>query len=380
MKKKFFLAILIIGVLVAAGIVFFQEIPYGEPETEQPAQQKPATRVKVVTVSSSKISKTLELTGSVEPYRVAKLASPAEGPVVGTRVREADFVKAGQSVLSIGRKKGVDALIASLREELRKEEDNLLRTQRLVESEALPGEQLDQARAAYEKVRAQLAQAEEKAQDYIITAPWAGVVSRVHVKDGEFVAPRAVLLEMYDPASLVVRAAVPEKYAAAVTVGMHVDVSLDAYPHEVIRGRVERVYPYLDSRLRTRTVEIALIEGPYLLPGMFARLNVVLEKLDDVVTVPVEALVTRSKGRMIFVVEDGKAVARTVETGIESGNLIQIVSGIRPGDKVIIAGNEKLKNGAEVRIGGGQESGIGNNKDIVGSKEGRNSKAGGGQK
>jgi membrane fusion protein, multidrug efflux system len=371
MKKKFLLAILIVGILAAAGIFFFQQIPFGEPEAQQSTGQKPVPLVKVITASKSKISKTLELSGSVEPYRVAKLASPAEGPVVGIRVREGDLVKAGQSVLSIGRKKGVDALIASLREELKKEEDNLLRTQRLVESEALPGEQLDQARAAYEKVRAQLAQAEEKARDYIITAPWAGVVSRVYVKDGEFVAPRAVLLEMYDPASLVVRAAIPEKHAAAVTVGMHVDVSLDAYPHEVIRGRVERVYPYLDSRLRTRTVEIALIEGPHLLPGMFARLNVVLEKLDDVVTVPVEALVTSPKGKMVFVVEDGKAVARTVETGIESGNHVHIVSGIRPGDKVIIAGNEKLKNGAEVRIGEGQKSGGGNNENKAGSSAGR---------
>ncbi|HDR14661.1 MAG TPA: efflux RND transporter periplasmic adaptor subunit [Desulfobacteraceae bacterium] len=378
MKKKFLFAVLIIGILVAAGIFFFQEVPSGKPEVEQHAGKKPVPRVEVITASKSKISKTLELTGSVEPYRVARLASPAEGPVVGIRVREGDLVKVGESVLSIGRKKGVDALIASLREELKKEEDNLIRTKRLVESEALPGEQLDQARAAYEKVRAQLAQAEERAQDYIITAPWTGVVSRVNVKEGEFVAPRAVLLEMYDPASLVVRAAVPENYAAAVSVGMHVDVRLDAYYDEVVQGRVERVYPYLDSRLRTRTVEIALIEGPRLLPGMFARLNVVLENLDDVVTVPTEALVTRPKGRMIFVVEDGKAVARTVETGVESGNRIQIVSGIQFGDKIIIAGNEKLKSGAEVHAGEAQKSGGGKNKGKAGSPPGQKNEEGGG--
>jgi membrane fusion protein, multidrug efflux system len=376
--KKTVLIILIIGVLAVAGIFFIRAVgPSGESETNQSNNQKKPPRVRAIAATKAAISSGLELTGSVEPYRVARLASPAEGPVADIRVREADRVKAGDSLLSIGRKKGADALITSLREELKKEEDNLRRTRQLVQSEALPGEQLDQARSAFEKVRAQLVQAEETARDYAICAPWDGVVSRVNVKEGEFVAPRAVLLEIYDPSSLVILAAIPERHAAEVTAGMRVDVRLDVYPDDMMQGRIERVYPYLDSRLRTRTMEITLEKPIDLLPGMFARLNVLLKNIEDAVIVPLEALVTTPKGQVVFVVEDGKAIARAVKTGIEADNRIQLVSGVQPGDKVIIAGNEKLKDGVEVSLAVDEKSGMGENKGMAEPPALQNNKAGG---
>jgi membrane fusion protein (multidrug efflux system) len=361
MNKQTVLIILIIGVLAVAGIFFIRGVsPSGESEANPSNNQKKPPRVRAIAATEAAISSGLELTGSVAPFRV----------------READRVKAGDSLLFIGRKKGADALITSLREELKKEEDNLSRTRQLVESEALPGEQLDQARSAFEKVHAQLVRAEETARDYAIYAPWEGVVSRVNVKEGEFVAPRAVLLEIFDPASLVILAAVPEKHAAEVTAGMRVDVRLDAYPGDVMQGRIERVYPYLDSRLRTRTMEITLEKPIDLLPGMFARLNVLLKNIDDAVIVPLEALVTTPKGPVVFVVEDGNAIARAVKTGIEADNRIQLVSGVQPGDKVIIAGNEKLKSGVEVSLANDEKSGMGKNKGMAEQPVPQNNKAG----
>jgi membrane fusion protein (multidrug efflux system) len=355
MKKRAVLMVMIVGALVLAGIFFGHGIPSVKSATDQSGKQKKSPKVRVMIASKAPVSSGLELTGSVEPYRIARLASPAEGPIVGIRVREGDQVKAGDALIFIGRKKGADALIVSLREELKKEEDNLQRVRELVECEALPGEQLDQARAVCENVRAQLVKAKETLQDYVITAPWTGVASRLLVREGEFVSPRAPLLEMYDPASLVILAAVPERHATEVTTGARVDVHLDAYPGKTMQGRIERVYPYLDSRLRTRTLEIALDKHIDLLPGMFARLKVLLKTMDDAVTVPLEALVATPKGQVVFVVEDGKAMARPVATGIEEGNRIQIVSGVRPGDKVIIAGNEKLKDGFAVTVAEGEK-------------------------
>jgi membrane fusion protein (multidrug efflux system) len=208
-------------------------------------------------------------------------------------------------------------------------------------------------------VRAQLVKAEETALDYAITAPWDGVVSRLIVKDGEFVAPRAPLLEMYDPSSLVIRAAVPEKHAVEIAAGVRVDVTLDAFPGEVLPGRVARVYPYLDPRLRSRVMEIVLERPIDLLPGMFARLKVLLEIVDDAVVVPAESVVSTPKGPVVFVVESDTALVRMVKIGIEDGGRIQIVEGIHPGDRVVVAGNERLKDGATVRIAGDAGSGVG---------------------
>lgn len=350
MKNRTVLAALLIGAIAVAGVVLVREVVSVRSETGQAARETPPAAVRVIPASRGLISDGLELTGTVEPYRIARLASPAEGPVVDVRVREGDLVGAGDSLLRIGRRDAVDALIASLQEDLAREEENLVRKRRLAESGLVSVEDLDQAETAFEKARAELVSAEEKAQDYAITAPWGGVVSQVIVKEGQFVAPRAPLLEMYDPVGLVIRAAVPERHAARIATGMPVRIRLDAHPDSILRGRIERVYPYLDPRLRTRTVEIVPGGSVSLLPGMFARLNVLLETAGDAVVVPAEAVLSGPEGNWVFVVKEGRASRRRVVTGIREGNRVQIVAGVDPGDSVVVAGSETLKEGAVVRL------------------------------
>jgi membrane fusion protein (multidrug efflux system) len=86
---------------------------------------------------------------------------------------------------------------------------------------------------------------------------------------------------------------------------------------------------------------------------MFARLKILLQSEHDAVVVPVEAVVMRPKGAMVFILDGGKAIGKQVKTGIEEGTRIQITSGIKAGDKVIVAGNEKLRDGVAVRLAGG---------------------------
>jgi len=318
----------------------------------------------VAAAKRSPISRTLELTGSVEPFRLAQPASPAEGPVQSIRVREGDRVKAGDTLLTIGRKTGADALVVALREDLRKEEENLRSTARLVEDGALPGENLDDARARFERARAQLAKAEESALDYFVAAPWNGVVSRLMVKEGDYVAPRSPLLEMYDPATLVIRAAVPERNASEIRAGMRVDVVLDARPSTPVVSRISRLYPYLDDRLRTRTIEVDAPRSVGLLPGMFARMTLKLETIENAIVVPIDALVsTPAGGAVVFVIDSSTAVRRPVKIGIEEAGSVQILSGVESGEKVVVAGNDKLKDGSAVRVAGDTKKQGGANAD-----------------
>jgi membrane fusion protein, multidrug efflux system len=351
MKKKIFVvASILITFFIGEMLINLVNQPQAA-EVNQEKSQKKSPEVRVVPVTKATMTSTLGLTGSVEPFRTAQLASPAEGPVTKVNVREADHVKTGDVLVSIGRTKGADALVISLQEELRKEEDNTRRTKQLVEDDALPGEQLDQARTNLEKIRAQLIKARETVLDYSVVAPWNGIVSRLIVKDGAFVAPRAALLEMYDPTSLVIRSAVPEKYAAEIKSDMPVTVTLDAYPKGVFQGKINRVYPYLDARLRTRTIEITLDKSVDLLPGMFARVAVQISIVPGALIVPASALVPAPSGKQaVFVAENGKAYKRLVETGLEEEQRIQIVTGVNPGDQVIATGNENLNDGDAIRV------------------------------
>jgi RND family efflux transporter MFP subunit len=354
MKKLVVIVLVVVGLLVLGGLALWEYGPKRPAQaTGASAPKKALPLVKTETVKAQTISRILELTGSVEPVRLARLASPAEGPVQNLKAREGDRVKAGDALLSIGRKEAADAWLASAREEARKEAEELRRVEQLVEKGALPGEQLDRAKSTYERARAQLVKAEENTGDYQVTVPWDGVVSRVLVTDGNYVSPRAPLVEIFDPASLVISVAVPEADAAAVRQGIVAAVSLDAFRGKEYKGKISRIYPDLDRRTRTRTVEVELAEDIALVPGMFARVAVPMETVADAVTVPDSAVLTTPQGgRVAFVVNDGKAALRRVKTGLEAGGRLQIVEGIRPGEQAIVAGHETLKDGSPVRLPG----------------------------
>lgn len=310
-----------------------------------------AVPVRVEIIKKGSLVVTIALTGAVEAGRIAQLASAAEGPVLALGVREGDMVTRGQVLVTLGRTEGAAALVTSLREDLRKEEDNLDRTRRLVESGALAGEQLDIAAANAARLRAQLVKGQESTRDYVVAAPWAGIVSRMKVREGDVVAPRAPLVEIYDPKSLLVRISVPEQEVAGVALGTTATLDLDAYPGKRLSGSVTRLYPYLDSRTRTRVVEIVLVDAPSLLPGMFAHAYLARQTIDGAITVPSHSLVALSGGgSAVFVVQDGKASRRKVETGIEVEGRIHIVAGLSEGDKLIVAGQESLKDGAQVQL------------------------------
>lgn len=314
---------------------------------------KPLPTVRVETVTPQTLTRTMALTGEVAPTRTARLASPVDGPVATTCciVREGDWVEKGQALLQITRNKSAQAQLAAAAQALKEQEKELQRITQLVESGAVPGAQLDAARSKCENARAQLAKAEESAGDYQVVAPWRGVVSKVFVTEGDYAAPRTPLIEMFDPASLVVQFAVAETQSTEIRKGMPVQVQLDAHPGKTFPGTISRVYPGLNEKTRTRTVEALLTESVALLPGMFARIEVVLARIPDALTVPAYSLVpTSDGGYAAFVVADGKAMRRKLSLGVEIDGRVHVLSGLQAGDRVIVAGQEKLKDGAMVKV------------------------------
>ena len=358
--KRIVTPLIAILLLVGGGwFLFLRSGGDGGQASDQGAKKKkPVPAVAVVKAGKKTMTRTIPLTGSVEPVRVAALASPAEGPVQDLKVREGDTVKKGDLLLLIGRQGAAEASLAAAREELRKAEEEYRRTEQLVESKAIARDRLDAARVAWERAKSTVAKAEESTRDYNVVAPWDGIIGRVLVNDGNYVSPRASLIRMYDPAKLVVRSAVPERHVAQIVEGMKAKVALDAYPGEPFDAVLSRAFANLDRRMRTRIVEFSLANAPNLLPGMFARIELTLGTVSDVLAVPREAVLSMPDGGDVaYVVKDGKAERRKVTTGMESEGLVQILSGLQAGESVVTAGNEKLKPGTPVKIVGQKDQG-----------------------
>jgi membrane fusion protein (multidrug efflux system) len=311
--------------------------------------EPPPVAVTLERVAARPFARLLAVTGTVEPTLVAVLASPAEGPVIGCRVREGDRVEAGAELLRIGRQNSAEAASSAASEDLRRQELEFRRIETLVAEKAVAGDQLDAARAALERARAAVAQTEQSAADYSVRAPWAGVVSRVRVADGNYVAPRLPLVELHDPASLVLRFAVPEDFAFVLDTGGQVQASFDALPGRHFTLTINRAYPELDRRLRTRTFEATLPEGATFAPGMFARIRAVVTEQPAALTVPVEAVLVNAGKSFVFVVLDGQVARREVETGFEQDGRVWVRAGLQAEEQVVVGGIERVADGRKVR-------------------------------
>lgn len=328
------------------------------PGDKKPAGGGSAKKMPVVVtakVERSDISRTIVLNGSVEPVKSIKLSAPVEGPIMNLKFREGDELPKDTVILSLGRNKAAEASLMAAREEFKKEHEELKSVESLVKSGAISSDQLDRARANFEKAKALVAKAEEGMSDFKLSAPWNGVISKLYVNEGDYATPRAPLIEIFDPESLAVKFAVPEAHSMFITSETSVRATFDAYAGRLFSLKVSRIYPELERRLRTRIIEAVLKDSSEikLIPGMFVRLSIDLATSKNAVSIPKEAvIITPKKETIAFVIKENKSELRKVATGIESDVNIEIISGIQAGEEVAVNGNEKLKDGMAVKVMG----------------------------
>jgi RND family efflux transporter MFP subunit len=120
----------------------------------------------------------------------------------------------------------------------------------------------------------------------------------------------------------------------------------------MLGGSIRRIFPTGDPTTRLVTVEVALDHNATIKvrPGFLARISFALATRSGVLLVPATALIGAAGGQTVYVVEEDRAVRRTVEAGLTSGGMVEIVNGLKEGDVVVTAGNNMLRDGSQVRI------------------------------
>ena len=183
-----------------------------------------------------------------------------------------------------------------------------------------------------------------------VLSPIDGVVGKVNVEVGQSAAPGMPVATVASYGSRIrVKAAVSDADLPYVKVGASADATISALPDRVFSGRVTRISPMVDAMSRSATVEVMLPNDQHrLVPGMTASVRLVLERREHVVAVPLGALFSTDKTRAV-IIDGTTARSRPIQTGLAGDNMVEIVSGILPGDKVATVGKERVQDGETVR-------------------------------
>jgi multidrug efflux pump subunit AcrA (membrane-fusion protein) len=218
-------------------------------------------------------------------------------------------------------------------------------------------EDIEIARAQVGQARAALATARRQLQNATITSPIDGIIAHKNVEPGEVVSPPVMpgkaLLDIVDMSRLKTTVKISETRVKIIRLGQEAIISLDGFPDEIFPGKVTRISPVVDAKSRTFKAEV-LIPNPdnRLKPGMFARVQLILTKRTDVLKIPIEAITEGKEGKVVFLAVNGTAKAQTVTLGISDEFDTEVISGLNPGDQVIIEGNLGLEHGDKIVIRG----------------------------
>jgi len=335
----------------------------GAPRAAQaPAAEQSTVQAPTVVVSEAPIPRFLTLTGSLTAFEDSDVATGAAGKVLSVHVERGALVKKGDVLVRLdARAATATATEARAQVELARTQKELAeadceRNQKLFEGGSVSAADHQRAQAMCRNAAATAAAAEARLSliennlaDTTIRAPFDGMVAERTVAVGEYVRPdlRVVTLLATDPLRLEIT--VPEASATGVQKGQEVEFTLTAAPSVVHRTTVTYVGPALRRGTRDLVVE-ALVPNPgnQLIPGQFATVKL---KLGDVALPVVPRTAVRADGSesRIFVVNDGRLEERLVQLGEAVGTTVGVLSGVRPGERVVATASAELHDGVKLQ-------------------------------
>ena len=218
----------------------------------------------------------------------------------------------------------------------------------------------DAAQATFDQANAGIAKTQAIISQKLVRAPFDGELGVRHVEVGQFLTAGTQIVSLTDLSQLYANFTVTEKDSAALKVGQIVRVAVDAYPGRTFEGKINAIEPQIATDTRNIRVQ-ATIDNPdhILKPGMFTTTTVVLPDKPPVVTVPETAVDYTLYGDSVFLLtekkeDDGKTSLTAVRTFVRTGNRVngrvEILSGLKPADRVVAVGQLKLQSGAAVAI------------------------------
>jgi RND family efflux transporter MFP subunit len=321
----------------------------------------------------------IPVTGNLEPLERAEVRARLEGDVVQVFVREGQPVRAGQLLARFdagdqaGNARSADADVAAARSELGTAQWTLDQNRELHREGAIPERDVRVAEGAVAAARARLASAEARrgstrreVGDTRVVAPVGGIIERRTVNPGEHVTRNASLFTLVRGDVLELAAAVPERAAAGVAAGQSVRFVADGAQ---FTGRVARISPSVDPGSRSVTVYVQ-VPNPdgRLRAGTFASGRIVSRVVEGAMVVPASAIREGGQGggQVVYRVVDGKVDVAEVTVGLkdEAQGLVQVLTGLSEGDRVIAGNVGVLGQGMAVRMAGegGPEKGKGKGK------------------
>ncbi len=311
---------------------------------------KKKTNVRVHEVDLESLSIQSTYVGNLLPNQRLIMKSEIDGVIENIYFDEGEEIFQNKKLVDISTKELSLKLKIALADS-KLAESNLNRDEELAKKNLIANAQLDQTRTFAERASLNKELAKISLNKSLIKSPLKGTVKSRFVKVGEFVRKGDRLVEILEVDRILVKVNIPEQEILQINIGQKVDIVLYILENKKIEGQVKKIGLEADASNRTFPVEIEVDNREReLRPGMLARATFTQRVNQDQVVVPRHAIMERDMGRIVYVVDNGKAFQREVSIGISQREKVQILMELNKGEQLVVEGHTKLTDGEEITI------------------------------
>lgn len=328
---------------LSAVLVVFISPVLGQQKTSEP------TPVKTATVTVETLNVEVTAVGTLRADETVVVRPEIAGRVAAIHFKEGQAIRQNEPLITLDQAE-YQAQLASSAAQLALEESSFRRLQDLDRKNLTSQQNLDEARAKLDAARAQHELNRVRLDKTVIRAPFDGTVGLRQVSPGAYVKPGDDIANLESLGAMKLDFRAPETYLARLRTGQTLAVRVDAWPDQPFEGAIYAIEPGVDEETRTVLLRARLPnKGNKLRPGLFARISLVLERRENALVAPEQAIVPVGQKSFVYRVVEGKAIMTPVQLGQRRPGQVEIVEGVSAGDVLVTDGQLKIRDGAAVK-------------------------------
>ena len=347
---RFVLLAMIVLIVILFGTIKEKSILIAANKAAEVSQEKPPVNAVTFTLKPTTITDRINLPGYIEPWTRLKLMSKLNGTITQVLAGEGDRVKKGDIIARI---EDDDFRIAVERAEatynLTKAE--YARDKSIYDKGVIPTAALDTNRTNMQKAKADYENAKLQLSRTEVISPMNGIIRSMEAKVGLQLSVGDSIAEILEIDRMKGIIGIPESDVTAVRQLEDVDLTIQALDDRIITGTKHFLSPSPETTARLYNLELEINNsGGEVLDGMFVRADVVKKQVNDTLAVPFYSVISRNDEQYVFIEEEGLAKKRKVSLGIMEKWMVQITTGLNPGDRLLIEGHRAVEDNQQVKI------------------------------
>jgi RND family efflux transporter MFP subunit len=316
--------------------------------------------VSVQDINLKPIEEFINTTGTAFPKGQIELKSKISAnyylernPQTGKLWKMGDKVRAGDLIARLeDREYVIGVKLETTQLNLELAESELKKQESLYEKGGVTLKELKTASIEYENAKTNLESAKLQMAKTRIISPINGVIVDLpYYTQGTQIETGSSVAKIMDYQTMYMEIQLPEKYISVIKPGQDVRLTNYTIPEDTVMGHVTQLSPAIDTDSRTFKGNVEISNTNYLLrPGMFVKADIVTNRKDSVIVIPKNIILSRQRGKTVFIVQRGLAEERIIETGLENLTDVEVTRGLMKNDRVVVSGYETLSNRSKVKI------------------------------